>query len=145
MLGGLMFGRGTAEVSCFAGPLSLLRTAVGAPLGLVWRGEGRGGVLAAGGTLWTRQRPASRPSPLPPRSPVGASGCSEFPPGRNCLLSCWPLKPMTWGRVPLWLESQSPVGGPLAGGPGAAPSLGSTFGPRWNRAVGRQLGLQQTC
>ena len=35
-----MFGRGTARVSCFAGPLSLLRTAVGAPLGLGVEGRG---------------------------------------------------------------------------------------------------------
>ena len=47
--------------------------------------------------------------------------------------------------MPLRLKSQFPLGGPLAGGPGAAPSLGSTFGPRWIRAVGRLLGLQQAC
>ena len=42
MLGGLIFGRGTAQGLCFAGPLSLLRTAVGAPLGLGVEGRGKG-------------------------------------------------------------------------------------------------------
>lgn len=37
-----MFGRGTAQGLCFAGPLSLLRTAVGAPLGLGVEGRGKG-------------------------------------------------------------------------------------------------------